>query len=995
MLQIDEKGSFASLNNLRIPETEVNIHAVGNTTWEKSIQEITTKHSKIFEGIGRIRDIKNNKEVYVQFNMKENAAPVAQRPRPVPYYLQKPLKLWLDQCVQDDIFECVPKDEPVTWCSPVVVQPKPKYVHTPYEELKPNMIRACIDLRVPNKFMERNRITQGPIVEDFIYKFHECTVFSKLDLRSGYHQLMLHADSRAVVTFSTPWGNYRPKRLIFGAKASQDLFDDMMVKIFGDIPMCLNQRDDILIGGRNIEEHNETLRAVFQRAEDYGVTFNLDKCQFGVEELEFYGYRFTKHGLKPTLDKVKAIKECERPETKEAVKSFLGMTGYLSKFIPRYASLTAPLRRLTQEQVRFSWGNEEQRAFDKLKDSISGDNTMIYFQPNKPIVVRTEASYHDGLSAGLFQNIGNGLQPVHFISRTMTETEKRYSQTEKDALAIRWAKNRLRMYLLGAPKFKIITGHKPLISMFNKVTAKLPPRIERWVMDMQDVDFELCYEPGKDERDPLDYLSRHPLPVTGTDGTEKVIKSVINSEHAIVLDRIREETRNDKQLRKIYKRILREDWEKHRKDTDISQFYNIKQELYVVDGLIFRLNQIVIPKKLRCTVIKAAHSLGHLGMTKTKQMLRQKYWFPEMNKQVELVVGQCYECQVTTLHHDREPLKMTKIPEKPWQTVSVDFGGPYPDGHYNLVIIDKRTRYPEVEVTYSTAAKPTKEKLKRVFATYGTPEQLETDNGPPFNSKEFSDFAAEEGFRHHQITPLHPQANGEAENFMKLLNKTEQRARIENKPAQVAIQELLTGYRSTPHPATGLTPYDGMMDRKVRIKLDYRQRDDNNKDSQTKEVNERDKEYKAKIKRNAQNRNTRPKGLSTGDKELLKQNKANKWTPPYKTHAYIVYKIKGSSVWARRMSDGREVCRDKSEFKFLGKNRPPSRLRDKGRPRDWREDALRKARSGITNMHHRDNSQNLTVGNHDRENEPEPRTVPRRSERVRNPPDRYGDFDYY
>ena len=119
------------------------------------------------------------------------------------------------------------------------------------------------------------------------------------------------------------------------------------------------------------------------------------------------------------------------------------------------------------------------------------------------------------------------------------------------------------MYLLGAPKFKIITGHKPLISMFNKVTAKFPPRIERWVMDMQDVDFELCYEPGKDERDPLDYLSRHPLPVTGMDGTEKVIKSVINSEHAIVLDRIREETRNDKQLRKIYKRIIREDWEKH------------------------------------------------------------------------------------------------------------------------------------------------------------------------------------------------------------------------------------------------------------------------------------------------------------------------------------------------------------------------------------------------------------------------------------------------
>ena len=104
----------------------------------------------------------------------------------------------------------------------------------------------------------------------------------------------------------------------------------------------------------------------------------------------------------------------------------------------------------------------------------------------------------------------------------MTETEKRYSQTEKDALAIRWAKNRFSVYLLGAPKFKIVTAHKPLIPMFNKMSTKLPPRIEKWVMDMQDIDFEVVYEPGKDEADPLDFLSRHPLPEIEADETEKV-----------------------------------------------------------------------------------------------------------------------------------------------------------------------------------------------------------------------------------------------------------------------------------------------------------------------------------------------------------------------------------------------------------------------------------------------------------------------------------------
>ena len=187
------------------------------------------------------------------------------------------------------------------------------------------------------------------------------------------------------------------------------------------------------------------------------------------------------------------------------------------------------------------------------------------------------------------------------------------------------------------------------------------------------------------------------------------------------------------------------------------------------------------------------------------------------------------------------------------------------------MVIDKRTRYPEVETVYSTAVKPTKEKLKKIFATYGTPERLESDNGPPFNSREFAMFASEEGFRHHCVTPLHPQANGEAENFMKLLNKTEQRARIENKPVRLAIQKLLTGYRSTPHPATGVTPYDAMMDRKVKTKLDYVQPDLIAGKVKQSKVNKRDMEYKMKIKSNAENRNTKSHNLSDQFKKIVKR----------------------------------------------------------------------------------------------------------------------------
>ena len=268
MLRIQPNGSFAEPNSLGVS----NDVWAANTVQDPGIQEmedLVAKHDHLFKGIGKMEDKKNQREILGRFHMKADAVPIAQRPRPVPYYLQEPLKKWLDQGVAGDIFERVPDDEPVTWCSPVVVQLKPKFAETPPEELEPNMIRASVDLRVPNQYMERSRIAQAPVLEDFTHKFHDCSIWTKLDLRQGYHQLMLHPESRSIATFATPWGNFRPKRLVFGAKASQDLFDDATTRIFGDIPQCLNQRDDILIGARSWKEHNETLGSVFQRAEDY------------------------------------------------------------------------------------------------------------------------------------------------------------------------------------------------------------------------------------------------------------------------------------------------------------------------------------------------------------------------------------------------------------------------------------------------------------------------------------------------------------------------------------------------------------------------------------------------------------------------------------------------------------------------------------------------------------------------------------------------------
>lgn len=735
-------------------------------------------------------------------------------------------------------------------------------------------------------------------------------------MNQGYHQLLLHPKSRAIATFSTPWGNYRPKRLIFGAKASQDSFDDVMQRIFGDIPRCLNQRDDILIGGRNEEEHDKTLEQVLQRASDYGITFNKEKCILNTETLEFYGYRFTTEGLKPTEEKVKAVKESKRPESKTEVRSFLGMIGYLSKFIPMFSSLTAPLRKLTHKETKFKWGKEEQHAFEELKNSITSDKTMMFFNPTLPIVVRTEASFNEGLAAGLFHKTNQGIQPVHYISRSLSDAEKKYSQTEKDALAVAWAKTRFSMYLEGAPRFKIITSHKPLIPMFMKATAKLPPRIEKWVMNMQDVDYEMIYEPGKDEADPLDFLSRHPLPETDENTVEAEIKAVIQAEHAVVLSHIQKETEKDPEMEKLKETILKGQWEQIKKDPDIAPYYSIKDQVYIAEGLIFRLDKIIIPPKLRRKTIKAAHSMGHLGMTKMKQMMRNKYWFPEMNTMIEDQIRGCYECQVTTKSHHREPVKMTTIPEAPWEILSVDFGGPYPDGHYNLVAIDKRTRFPEVEQIYSTAAKPTIKVLRKIMTNYGIPRRLESDGGPPFTSQEFADFANEMGFHHHIVTPKHAQANGEAESFMKMLNKTEQIAKLKGMDSKEAVTNMLMGYRSTPHPATNTTPYQALMNREVRTKMDAMNKLNLNEDLQH-HMNQQDGTYKEKLKKQADNnRYVRKHQFAVGDYVLVQQDKINKWSTAYEPAFYVITEINGAQIRSRRITDGRKITRDASKYKL-------------------------------------------------------------------------------
>jgi transposase InsO family protein len=214
-----------------------------------------------------------------------------------------------------------------------------------------------------------------------------------------------------------------------------------------------------------------------------------------------------------------------------------------------------------------------------------------------------------------------------------------------------------------------------------------------------------------------------------------------------------------------------------------------------------------------------------------------------MNLAIADTVKRCFECQISTETKQTEAAKMTKLPSRPWTTVEVDFCGPlFPNGRYALVVTDQYSRYPEVEFTTTTSFEATRKKLKKIFATHGVPQNLQSDNGPPFNSHAFSDFARESGFRHKLITPRHPKAQGQVEGFNKLVNKIMTIARHDRTNPDEAIYDMLQAYRSTPHPATKVPPYQLLMNREVRTKLDHFPTETHQDD---KKVRENDSKYKS------------------------------------------------------------------------------------------------------------------------------------------------------
>jgi len=794
--------SWSASRKLRLIDTVDMVNTI--TTKSETFPSVLSEFPNLFTGIGKL------KCPPVKLHINKNIRPVAQPHRRVPFHVRKQLEEQLKRDEEFGIIERV-NDGATPWVSPLVIVPKPKY---------PGKIRVCVDMRAANCAIERERHLT-PTVSEVISDLNGAAVFTKLDLNQGYNQLELAEESRYITTFSTHDGLWRYKRLSFGVNSAAEVFQKNISNILSDIGGALNISDDILVYGTSQAEHDKNLRATLQRLSDSGLTLNKSKCVFNQETLEFFGYVFNKSGMSPDLKKVRDIQNLKTPTDQSTVRSLLGMTNFFARFIPDYATLTEPLHQLTKKNIQWEWSQKHDNAVSVLQAALSSAPVLSYFNIEKDTEVYVDAS-PVGLGAILVQDG----RTVAYASRALTNVEQRYSQTDREALAVVWSCERFHLYVYGKP-VKVFTDHKPLVHIYGNPRSHPPARIERWAMRLQPYDATIIYRAGS--LNPADYLSRSPPSVLITSSREsKIAEEYINFismnsvPKAMSLSEIQAATLSDTTLQAVISSIHDGKWHTHVNSPmlDIDAFRSLKQvsdELSAVSNLLLRGTRIVMPVSLQSRAVRLAHE-GHQGIVKTKAIIREKIWFPGIDYMVENLVKSCHPCQVVTMKSKREPLKMSPLPTGPWRELSADFGEVH-HGRYLLVVTDDYSRFPLVEIISSTSANTVLPVMDKIFSEFGIPDVLRTDNGPPFNSNKFDEFAKSLGFHHRKVTPRWPRSNGEVERFMKTIKSSINAARIERKCWKQEMYRFLRNYRATPHTSTGQPPATLLYGRPIKTKL--------------------------------------------------------------------------------------------------------------------------------------------------------------------------------
>ena len=715
--------SYLDNDQLQKPATGHAVVYALEDTMPVSKEHLCKKYPKVFsKGVGQLEG-----EYHIRLDPRIN--PVQHAPRRVPVALRDRLKETLDDLVLQGII--APVTTPTRWISSMVVVPK-----------KNGTLRICLDPKDLNKAIQREHYPM-PTIEDIATRLHGAKMFTILDVRCGFWHVLLDEPSSFLTTFHTPFGRYRWKRMPFGICSAPEVFQRQMHQVIEGLHGVEVVADDFVVVGFGDTEqtanmdHDKNLDAFLQRCEVRGLKLNPEKVQLRKKAVPFIGHVATGQGLCADPAKVQAIREMPPPADIAAVRRLLGLTQYLSKFLPHLSDLTKPLRELTQKDTEWVWDHAQQRALDTLKEAVTNTPVLRYYHLEDEATLQCDAS-QSGLGAALMQ-LG---QPVAYASRALTSAETGYAQIEKELLAIVFACDRFEAYIYGRDGVIVETDHKPLESIMLKPLNSAPKRLQRMLLRLQKYNLKVKYKRG-DQMFLADTLSRAHLPEVSACEFAQSLQDVDHTTSlALSDDRLQQfkHASADDPVLQVLRETIRRGWPQSKSDVpeSIHAYFDFRDELTIQDQLVFKGDCIVVPAALRKEMMAAIHA-SHIGIEGCIRRARDSMYWPRMTTELKEYISKCDICLSHRALPCKEPLMQHEFVGRPWYKVSADLCEL--PGRTLLIISDFFSNFIEVERIHQVTTRGITKALKPMFARYGVPSVLMSDNGPQFGSAEFATFA--------------------------------------------------------------------------------------------------------------------------------------------------------------------------------------------------------------------------------------------------------------
>ncbi|KAK1429741.1 hypothetical protein QVD17_11959 [Tagetes erecta] len=730
-----------------------------------------------------------DREIEFQIDLVPGAQPVAKAPYRLAPSEMKELMTQLKELLDKGFIR--PSTSP--WGAPVLFVKK-----------KDGSMRMCIDYRELNKLTVKNRYPL-PRIDDLFDQLQGASWFSKIDLRSGYHQLKIREQDIPRTAFRTRYGHYEFLVMSFGLTNAPAAFMDLMNRVCR--PMLDRSVivfiDDILIYSKNEGDHACHLKEVLEMLQKEKLYAKFSKCAFWLREVQFLGHVINHEGIMVDPSKIEAVMKWEVPKTPSEIRSFLGLAGYYRRFIQDFSRIASPLTKLTRKKVVFDWGKDQQEAFNKLRKRLTEAPVLTLPEGNDDLVVYSDAS-RQGLGCVLMQRG----KVIAYASRQLKENEVNYPTHDLELAAVVFALKIWRHYLYGT-KCTLYTDHKSLKYFFEQKDLNMRQR--RWLELIKDYDCEIHYHPGK-ANVVADALSRK----------EKHEPIRVKACQLIITPGVMEE------IRRAQVEALNEDQIKA--ERMIGKEIELTENTYGVKTIY---GKIWVPRfgEIRKGVLDEAHKSRysiHPGGTKMYQDLKRDYWWPGMKREVEAYVSKCLTCLQVKAEHQKQygKIQPLEVPEWKWEHITMDFITKLPrtpKGYDTIwVVVDRLTKsahFLPIKEAISSE-KLAEEFIKEVVTRHGMPVSIVSDRDTRFTSKFWKKFHEEMGTRLHISSAYHPQTDGQSERTIQTLEDMLRACVLEfggSWDSHLPLAEF--SYNNSYHASIKMPPFEMLYGRRCRTPI--------------------------------------------------------------------------------------------------------------------------------------------------------------------------------